>query len=110
MASARRDKALVVIQLSGGNDCLNTVVPYSNGLYYDFRPHVHLDAEEVLPIDDHFGFNPNLGSSKPLWEQCQVGIINGIGYANPNPSHFRSMDIWHTAEPDAIATEGWLGR
>ena len=110
MTSDPKKRSLVVIQLSGANDCLNTVVPYSNGLYYDFRPNVHLEAEEVLPIDDHFGFNPNMGSIKALWDQGKVAIINGIGYANPNRSHFRSMDIWHTAEPDAIATEGWLGR
>ena len=110
MTSDPKKRSLVVMQLSGANDCLNTVVPYSNGLYYDFRPNVHLDAEAVLPIDDNFGFNPNMGSIKALWDQGKVAIINGIGYANPNRSHFRSMDIWHTAEPDAIATEGWLGR
>src|SRR6516165_9909843 len=110
MTSDPNKRSLVVIQLSGANDCLNTVVPYSNGLYYDFRPNVHLEAEEVLPIVDHFGFNPNMGAIKALWDQGKVAIINGIGYANPNRSHFRSMDIWHTAEPDAIATEGWLGR
>jgi len=68
MTSDPRKRSLVVIQLSGANDCLNTVVPYSNGLYYDFRPHVHLDAKDVLPIDDHFGFNPTMGSIKALWD------------------------------------------
>jgi uncharacterized protein (DUF1501 family) len=103
-------RALVVIQLNGGNDCLNTVVPYGSGLYYDFRPAVHIPAEEVLPIDDDFGFNPNMGPIKALWDQGKVAVINGIGYPSPNRSHFRSMDIWHTAAPDKIATEGWLGR
>ena len=107
---SQRDKKLVVIQLSGGNDCLDTVVPYSNGLYYDFRPTVHIAPDAVLPINDNFGFHPSMGSIKNLWDEGKVAIINGIGYPNPNRSHFRSLDIWHTAEPDKIGTEGWLGR
>jgi uncharacterized protein (DUF1501 family) len=110
MASAIRDKALVVIQLSGGNDCLDTVVPYTNGLYYDFRPTIHIAAEDVLPITDAFGFNPSMESIKRLWDEGKVAVINGIGYPHPDRSHFRSMDIWHTAEPEKIGKEGWLGR
>jgi len=110
MASAIRDRALVVIQLSGGNDCLDTVVPYSNGLYYDFRPTINIAAEDVLPIDGAFGFHPNMGSIKRLWDEGKVAVINGIGYPRPDRSHFRSMDIWHTAEPEKIGKEGWLGR
>jgi uncharacterized protein (DUF1501 family) len=110
MASAIRDRALVVIQLSGGNDCLDTVVPYTNGLYYDFRPTVNIAAEDVLPIDDAFGFHPSMGPIKRLWDEGKVAIINGIGYPHPDRSHFRSMDIWHTAEPEKIGKEGWLGR
>lgn len=110
MASAIRDKALVVIQLSGGNDCLDTVVPYTNGLYYDFRPTVKIAPEDVLPINAAFGFHPSLGPVKRLWDEGKVAIINGIGYPHPDRSHFRSMDIWHTAEPEKIGKEGWLGR
>jgi uncharacterized protein (DUF1501 family) len=110
MASAIRDKALVVIQLSGGNDCLDTVVPYTNGLYYDFRPTVNIAPKDILPIDDAFGFHPRMGPIKRLWDEGKVAIINGIGYPHPDRSHFRSMDIWHTAEPEKIGTEGWLGR
>ena len=110
MASAIRDKALVVIQLSGGNDCLDTVVPYTNGLYYDFRPTIKIAPDEVLPINDAFGFHPSMEPIKRLWDEGQVAVINGIGYPHPDRSHFRSMDIWHTAEPDKIGTEGWLGR
>ena len=106
----QRDPAVVVIQLSGGNDCLNTIVPYNSGLYYDFRPTVHVNAEGVLPISDELAFNPSMGAVKRLWDKGKVAVINGIGYPNPNRSHFRSMDIWHTAEPDRIATDGWLGR
>ena len=100
----------MVIQLTGGNDYLNTVVPYSNGLYYDYRSVVNIPSDQVIRIDDQVGFNPNMSAIKQLWDAGQVAIINGIGYYNPNRSHFRSMDIWHTAEPDAIGTEGWLGR
>jgi uncharacterized protein (DUF1501 family) len=110
MASAIREKALVVIQLSGGNDCLDTVVPYGNGLYYDFRPTINIAPEAVLPIDNAFGFNPSMGPIKQLWDEGKVAIINGIGYPRPDRSHFRSMDIWHTAEPEKIGKEGWLGR
>ena len=110
MTSINREKSLVVIQLSGGNDYLNTLVPYHNGLYYDSRPVVNIPADQVLRIDDRVGFNPNMGAIKRLWDEGKVAIVNGIGYFNPNRSHFRSMDIWHTAEPDTIGTEGWLGR
>ena len=110
MPSNGKKRALVVLQLVGANDPLNTVVPYSDPLYYDNRPTVSVPADQVLPIDDDFGFNPNMAPVKSLWDQGKVAVINGIGYPNPNRSHFRSMDIWHTAEPDKIATEGWLGR
>ena len=110
MTTINREKSLVVIQLSGGNDYLNTLVPYNNGVYYDSRPVVNIPADQVLRIDDQVGFNPNMGAIKRLWDEGKVAIVNGIGYFNPNRSHFRSMDIWHTAEPDAIGTEGWLGR
>ena len=110
MASNGKDRSLVVIQLSGGNDALNTVIPYDDGLYYDFRPAVHVKSEEALPLDDKLGLNPNMKPIKDLWDKGKVAVINGIGYENPNRSHFRSMDIWHTAEPDKIGSEGWLGQ
>ena len=110
MASANGDKNLVVIQLSGGNDYLNTVVPYEEGLYYDFRPTVRIEQGDVLPVENGLAFNSHMGPTKRLWDEGKVAVINGIGYPNPNRSHFRSMDIWHTAEPDDIGTEGWLGR
>ena len=108
--TAAADPALVVVQLTGGNDYLNTVVPYSDGRYYDYRPSVHIPPEQVLPLDDQVGLNPALAPLRELYDQGDVAIIHGIGYPNPNRSHFRSMDIWHTAEPDKIGTEGWLGR
>ncbi|MFP6651947.1 MAG: DUF1501 domain-containing protein [Dehalococcoidia bacterium] len=103
-------KNLVVIQLTGGNDTLNTVIPYNDGLYYDNRRTVAYKPESVLPISDELAFNPKMGSMKRLWDDGKMALINGIGYPSPNRSHFRSMDIWHTAEPDDIGKEGWLGR
>ncbi len=108
--AAVKDPVLVVVQLTGGNDYLNTVVPYADGRYYDYRPTVHIPPEQVLPLDDRVGFNPALAPVKELYDRGEVAIIHGIGYPNPNRSHFRSMDIWHTAEPDKVGTEGWLGR
>ena len=108
--NGNHDKTLVVVQLSGGNDTLNTVVPYNDGLYYDFRQTVQVNGDEVHPISDDLAFNPSMGPVKRLWDEGKVAVINGIGYPNPNRSHFRSMDIWHTAMPDEIGREGWLGR
>jgi uncharacterized protein (DUF1501 family) len=105
-----RDHNLVVLQLAGGNDYLNTIVPYENGLYYDNRPTIAHDPDKILKINDEIGFRPDLEPIKRLWDEGKVAIIHGIGYPEPNRSHFRSMDIWHTAMPEEIGTEGWLGR
>ena len=110
MASNGREKSLVVIQLTGGNDYLNTVIPYNNELYYDSRPTVHHSQDDVIKLDDELGLSPRMGPVKRLWDDGKVAIINGIGYPEPNRSHFRSMDIWHTAEPTKVIGEGWLGR
>ena len=110
MTATKSGRALVVVQLSGGNDGLNTVVPYGDGLYYDWRPDVRIEPDQVLHLDDRFGFNPNMGPVKELWDEGNVAILNGIGYPSPNRSHFRSMDIWHTAESEGIGDSGWLGR
>ena len=110
MTSAKSTRSLVVLQLSGGNDALNTVVPYGNGLYYDWRPEVRIEQDQVLRLDDQLGFNPSMALIKELWDEGKVAVINGVGYPSPNRSHFRSMDIWHTAESDGIGDSGWLGR
>jgi uncharacterized protein (DUF1501 family) len=110
MATNTKDNVLVVLQLSGGNDALNTVIPYSDPLYLENRPVVRIDPEKVLPINDRIGFNPAMEPIKALWDEGKVAIIQGIGYPHPNRSHFRSMHIWHTCEPDKVGTEGWLGR
>ena len=110
MTTTKKDPILVVIQLTGGNDYLNTLIPYSDPLYYDNRNTVGIPQDQVLPIDNHLGFNPALAPIKELYEQGKVALINGVGYPNPSRSHFRSMDIWHTCEPDKVGNEGWLGR
>jgi uncharacterized protein (DUF1501 family) len=108
--TSKKPPTLVVLQLTGGNDAINTVIPYSNSLYYDNRTTVRINADDVLKIDSDFGFNPSMAALKPFWDAGKLAVINGIGYPNPNYSHFRSMDIWYTAEPDKIATDGWLGQ
>ena len=110
MTATHKDPILVVVQLTGANDYMNTIVPYNNPIYYDKRPTVAIPADQVLPIDADFGFNPVMEPLKELYDQGKMAVINGIGYPDPNRSHFRSMDIWHTAEPEKIATEGWLGK
>jgi uncharacterized protein (DUF1501 family) len=110
MVTAQRKPSLVVIQLSGGNDAMNTVVPYTNGIYHDSRKAIHLGEDQVIDLNGTLGLNNNMGPMKPIWDAGKMAIIQGIGYPKPNRSHFRSMDIWHTAESDYIADSGWLGR
>jgi uncharacterized protein (DUF1501 family) len=110
MTSTKKDPVLVVLQLSGGNDVLNTVVPYGDPRYADNRPNVRIPEDQVLPLNDYLGFNPNMAPLKRLYDEGKVAVIQGIGYPSPNRSHFRSMDIWHTCEPEKISDEGWLGR
>ncbi len=110
MVSGADRNILAVLSLTGGNDFLNTVVPFTNPLYRDNRPNVGISEEDVLPINDCLGFHPAMAPMKRIWDQGKMAIVLGVGYPNPNRSHFRSMDIWHTCEPDKIGTEGWLGR
>src|ERR671930_694328 len=110
MAANTKAPVLVVLQLSGGNDGLNTVIPYSNPLYRDNRPKVGIPEDQVLAINDSIGFHPTMGPIKKLYDEGKVAIIQGIGYPKPSRSHFRSMDIWHTCEPEKVGNEGWLGR
>ena len=110
MTSSKKDPILVVLQLTGGNDYLNTVIPYSNPLYRDNRPAVGVAEGRELQLDDKVGFHPEMAPIKNLYDQGQVAVIHGVGYPDSPRSHFRSMDIWHTCEPDKLGTEGWLGR
>ena len=109
MGTAKKDPVLVVLQLTGGNDYLNTVIPYTDPLYWDNRPVVRIPEDQMLPIDDQVAFHPSMGPIRDLYNRGNVAIIHGVGYANSPRSHFRSMDIWHTCEPDKLGTEGWLG-
>ena len=104
-------KILVVVQLSGGNDGLNTVVPFRNDIYYRERPTLAIPPEKVLALNDEVGFNPALGPLKALYDDGLVKVINNVGYPNPDRSHFRSMDIWQTASSsDQYLKTGWVGR
>ena len=110
MTVTKKDPVIVVLQMSGGNDYFNTVIPYTDGRYYDNRPAVGVAEDRILKINDKIGFHPEMGPIKNIYEQGNMAIIHGVGYANAPRSHFRSMDIWHTCEPDKLGTEGWLGR
>ena len=110
MTATKKDPVFVVLQLSGGNDYFNTVIPYNDPLYRDNRPAVGLPEDQIIKLDDELGFNPAMQAMKRMYDQGNVAVINGVGYANSPRSHFRSMDIWHTCEPETVGTEGWLGR
>ena len=109
MTTSGKDPVLVVLQLSGGNDYLNTVIPYTDPLYRDNRPVVGIPDDRILPLDREIGFHPSMGPLADLYHQGDVAVVHGVGYPNSPRSHFRSMDIWHTCEPDKMGTEGWLG-
>ena len=109
MTSNKKDPVLVVLQMSGAYDALNTIIPYNDPMYPDYRPELKVSPEDVLAIDDKVGFHPSMTAMKELYDQGKMAVIQGIGYPNPIRSHFRSMDIWHTAEPTKVITDGWLG-
>ena len=109
--ASRSGKVVVVVQLSGGNDGLNTVVPYENDIYYNNRPTLAIPKNEVLKLDDGLGLHPSMGALRDLYNNEELSIINSVGYPNPNRSHFRSMDIWQTGSAsDEYLSTGWLGR
>ena len=104
-------KNLVVIQLSGGNDGLNTVIPFGNDLYYQKRKSISISPESVIKLNDMQGLNPNLAALQPIYDQGWMTIINDVGYPNPDRSHFRSMDIWQTgSDSNQFLSTGWIGR
>lgn len=105
------NKVVVILQLSGGNDGLNTVIPYRNDLYYKARPKLGIEKGKVLSLTDEVGLNPALTGLKDLYDDGSLGILNSVGYPNPDRSHFRSMDIWHSASQSSdYWTTGWVGR
>jgi uncharacterized protein (DUF1501 family) len=110
MSATQKDPVLVVLQLTGGNDYLNTVVPYNDPLYRDNRKAVGIGDNQILHIDKNYGFAPYLAPLKKVWDEGNLALMHGVGYLDSPRSHFRSMDIWHTCEADKVGTEGWLGR
>ena len=107
---AKRSKILVVLQLSGGNDGINTLIPFGDPTYASLRPTLGVAASDVLKLTDRVGLHPGLARFKDLYDQGKLAVIQGVGYPNPNRSHFRSMDIWHSARPETFERSGWLGR
>ena len=101
---------VVMVTLYGGNDGLNTVIPYTDSLYYSMRPDISYKADSVLPLSDGLGLNPSMTGIKSLWDQKKVAVIRGVGYPFPDHSHFSSMAIWQTASPIRHISSGWLGR
>ena len=110
MVSTKKDPVLAVVSLSGGNDGLNTVIPYNSPRYRDYRPTLGIPEDQIVHITDELGFHPSFAPLKKYWDEGKLAIIQGIGYPHGSLSHFRSMDIWATCEPDTLGVEGWLGR
>lgn len=111
LSAAQDDgRILVVFELSGGNDGLNTIVPYTNDSYYRLRPNLGLKADTLLPMDDDWGMNPGLGGMHKLWRDGRLAVIHGCGYERPSFSHFNSMAYWHTGTPNSGDPYGWIGR
>ena len=104
------DRILVVVELSGGNDGLNTVVPFRNDEYYRVRPNLGIKRTDLIEVDEEFGFHPSLVGFERLFKEGQLGVVHGCGYDNPSLSHFESMGFWHTGVPNAGEALGWVGR
>lgn len=107
--TTKKEPVFVVVQLSGGNDFMNTLIPYTNSVYYDNRKLLNIPQEDVLPLDNTLGWHPEMAPFKELYDRGMVAVVQGIGYPDSNRSHFRGMDIWHTCTPNEVSTIGWLG-
>ena len=105
-----RQRVLVVIQLSGGNDYLNCIIPYGDPRYHDARQNIRIEEDQAIPLDNGYGVNPGMRLFKEIYDKGKVAIVHGVGYPKPVRSHFRSMDIWHTAVPSEVGKQGWLGQ
>jgi uncharacterized protein (DUF1501 family) len=106
----QRERILVVLELSGGNDGLNTIVPYADDAYYRLRPQIGIKENRLRKLDDHFGLNSGMVGMEKLWKDGKLAIVHGAGYAQPSFSHFTSMAYWHTAAPNSGEQYGWVGR
>jgi len=109
-APGSSDRILVVLELSGGNDGLNTLVPYADDAYYRHRPNLGIKPARLRKIDDHYGFSPGMAGFERLYKNGQIAVIHGCGYDQPSFSHFTSMAYWHTAAPNSGSNYGWVGR
>jgi uncharacterized protein (DUF1501 family) len=109
-AEKHKDTVLVVIELTGGNDGLNTVAPYADDLYHKARPTLAMGKKQVLKLDDYCGLHPRMAQMKQLYDRKMLAVVQGIGYPNPDRSHFESMDIWQLADPKRSQSSGWLAR
>lgn len=105
-----RDSVLVVCQLSGGNDGLNTLIPYADAKYRELRPQLGIAEDQVIKATDSLGFHPSMAGIAELYREGKVAFVQGVGYPNPDRSHFKSMEIWQTGSPDGSLKYGWLGR
>ncbi len=108
--SAGTGRTLVVVQLAGGVDGLNTVIPYRDGAYRDLRPSLSIPEAEMLVVDDHAAFHPALANLKKRFDEGKLAVVEGVGYPEPTFSHFKAMDIWQSADPRGTARDGWLGK
>ncbi len=109
-AEAGKDTVLVLVELSGGNDGLNTVIPFNDDIYHKARPTLHFSKQQVVKVDDDVGLHPSMASFGQLLQNNQLAVVQGVGYPNPDRSHFESMDIWQSADPKRKAGSGWIAR
>jgi uncharacterized protein (DUF1501 family) len=108
---SNKDRVLILVELKGGNDSLNMVIPYANAIYMQLRPTIGIKTEDVIKIDSQQGLHPSLAPLVPVWEKNELAIVQGVGYPEPNLSHFRSIDIWNTASKSKeYLADGWLAR
>ncbi len=109
-AQVANDRTLIVVQMAGGNDGLNTVIPFTDPLYHQMRPTLGIADAQVLHLDTRLGLHPNLAPLKQLWDTGHLAIVEGVGYPNQSLSHFQAMDIWQTLDLSGNGSEGWLGK
>lgn len=110
IAQTANDRILIVVQMAGGNDGLNTVIPFTDPLYHQMRPTLGIADSKIIPLDTRLGFHPNLAPLKKLWDTGHLAIVEGVGYPNQSLSHFQAMDIWQTLDLNGNGSEGWLGK
>ncbi len=109
-AETGKDTVLVIVELTGGNDGLNTVIPHGDDLYHKYRPTLRFTKEQVVKVSDNVGLHPAMRSFERLLKDNSLAVVQGVGYPNPDRSHFESMDIWHLGDPSRKQTTGWIGR